>query len=276
MSGVREVSVTDTAAPPTAWPVLRLLACPLCHGSLAPADGVGLVCGSCGRAWSPEQGWLDFRAEEPAEGSWRERQASMEGWYENLITASDQAEYCWRHDYDPLAPTLGKLSGRVLDVGGGNGVVREYLAAAADLVVLDPSPAWLRSEWLEVSKSFPALLSPLTFVLGVAERLPFAAASFDVLLSLFSINHMAEPPRFIEEAGRVLRPGGRLLILMEDAVPTWRDIATPGYRAGWTPSERRSDRSWRTACGCGSGRCTPSICGSARRSCATGWHRSSR
>jgi SAM-dependent methyltransferase len=225
--------------PPPAWPVLNILACPECRGELEPGSGIEVRCRSCGHSWGESEGWLDFRASDTRLNEhWSERQASMEGWYENLITSSRQAEDCWRHDYDPLADVLTELRGRVLDIGGGNGVVRQYLDASAECVVLDPSPQWLRRDWLRVAEWFPALLSPLTFVLGVGERLPFAPASFDAVLALFSINHMAEPARLVREARRVLRPGGRLLIVVEDVEPRWRDLASPGYRAGWTPLRR--------------------------------------
>ena len=163
------------------------------------------------------------------------RQRSMEGWYENLITASTQAEECYRHDYEPLAPSLAKLRGVILDVGGGNGIARQFLNPKVSYIDLDPSDEWLRDDWLEVATFFPALCSPIAFVLGAGERLPFAAECFDAVLSLFSINHAAKPQRLIAEAERVLKPGGRLLLVAEDVEPRWRDLVRPGYRAGWPP-----------------------------------------
>jgi SAM-dependent methyltransferase len=225
--------------PPPAWPVRDLLACPSCQGELSGAPALGLECGGCGARWPETTGWLDFR---PGDGrlgeQWRERQRSMEGWYENLITASDQAEACWRHDYDPLSGLLGELRGLVLDVGGGNGIVRQYLAAGTECVVLDPSAEWLDDDWLAIASAFPALLSPITFVLGVGEQLPFAAESFDAVLSLCSINHAADPASLVREAARVLKPGGRFVLVVEDVEPRWRDLPTRGYRSGWTPVSR--------------------------------------
>jgi hypothetical protein len=106
--------------PAPAWPVLELLACPVCHGSLAPAGADVLACSQCGSRWPERDGWLDFvaGAELPLDDHWVQRQQSMEAWYGNLITASDQAEECHRHDYEPLAPLLGGPLGLVLDVGG--------------------------------------------------------------------------------------------------------------------------------------------------------------
>lgn len=163
----------------------------------------------------------------------------MEAWYENLITNSDQAEVCYRHDYEQLAPVLRELRGLVLDVGGGNGIVRQYLAPdGVHYVGLDPSLEWLREDWLAVSEFFPTLDDPMTFVRGVGEQLPFAGERFDAVLSLFSINHAAEPSKLVAEAHRVLRPGGRLIVVAEDVEPRWPDLARRDYRSGWVPPRR--------------------------------------
>ena len=226
--------------PAPAWPVLELLACPLCREPLRPDGAPALVCEGCGRRWGERRGWLDFAtdAEIPLDDHWARRQQSMEAWYENLITVSDQAEQCYRHDYEPLAPLLRELRGLVLDVGGGNGIVRQYLAPDVRYIDLDPSLEWLRDDWLEVASFFPALSSPITFVRGVGERLPFRSGRMDAVLSLFSINHAADPRGLVREALRVLRANGRLVIVAEDVEPRWRDLAAPGYRAGWVPLSR--------------------------------------
>jgi hypothetical protein len=157
--------MTDRPGPPATWPTLDVLACPLCASPLRPGDPGGLVCGSCGSAWPERDGWLDFRPPpQSLDAQWHKRQRSMEAWYENLITNSDQAEWCWRHDYEPLRPLLAGLRGVVLDVGGGNGVTRQYLDESVDYIDLDPSVEWLREDWLAVSEFFPALVSPITFV----------------------------------------------------------------------------------------------------------------
>ena len=226
--------------PAPAWPVLDLLACPVCREPLRRHDDTGLVCCGCGRQWPERDGWLDFAtdAQAPLDEHWAQRQRSMEGWYENLITASEQAEQCYKHDYEPLAPLLRELRGLVLDVGGGNGIVRQYLAPDVRYIDLDPSLEWLRDDWLEVASFFPALSSPITFVRGVGERLPFRSGRMDAVLSLFSINHAADPRGLVREALRVLRANGRLVIVAEDVEPRWRDLAAPGYRAGWVPLSR--------------------------------------
>jgi SAM-dependent methyltransferase len=212
-----------------------LLACPECHGELSGVNDA-LSCLECGAEWTQREGWLDFRTRgRPDEVDWQQRQRAMEDWYENLFTNSDAAKGCYAHDYEPLAPLLGELRGLILDVGGGNGIARQFLHPDADYMDLDPSPLWLREDWLGVSSSFPGLLSPITFVLGVGERLPIRSASVDAVISLFSINHSADPERVVSESRRVLRTGGRLLVVAEDMEPRWLDLTRRGFRDGWVP-----------------------------------------
>lgn len=52
----------------------------------------------------------------------------------------------------------------------------------------------------------------LRYLAGNAEHLPFGDASFDAVLNLESSHCYPNPPRFLEEVHRVLRPGGHLLL----------------------------------------------------------------
>jgi SAM-dependent methyltransferase len=54
------------------------------------------------------------------------------------------------------------------------------------------------------------------FVGASATHLPFRAGSFDVVLSMFVIEHVVFPARLLDEAWRLLRGGGRLLIVAPD------------------------------------------------------------
>jgi SAM-dependent methyltransferase len=54
------------------------------------------------------------------------------------------------------------------------------------------------------------------FVAALADELPFLPATMDIVLSMFVIEHLAFPARFLDEAWRVLRPTGRLLIVAPD------------------------------------------------------------
>jgi len=83
----------------------------------------------------------------------------------------------------------------------------------------------------------PALATPPTFVRGVAESLPFEAASFDAVLMFWSLNHVADAERAVQEAARILRPGGAALLVLEDMQPRWSDIVERGF---WSHGRRRA------------------------------------
>jgi ubiquinone/menaquinone biosynthesis C-methylase UbiE len=158
------------------------------------------------------------------ERSWPDRQRLMEAWYQEMLTDDMAASAAFRSDLDRFAGKLGQLSGRILDVGGGNGMVRCYLAEPVDYVSVDPSMSWLGPDWTKLSGEWPCLATPLCFVVGLGESLPFIGESFDVTLALWSLNHARRPDVFMTELRRVLRPGGRCLLVLEDMQPRWRDI----------------------------------------------------
>lgn len=97
---------------------------------------------------------------------------------------------------------------RLLDVATGTGLVNraavEILGDAQAAVGLDPSAGMLR----EARK---VLAGPL--VQGQVEELPFHDASFDVLTIGYALRHAADLDVAFRECRRVLKPGGRLIIL---------------------------------------------------------------
>lgn len=64
-----------------------------------------------------------------------------------------------------------------------------------------------------------ALYETRPHVFGDAARLPFADRSFDCVLMLDVLEHVAEPEAALAEAGRVLRKGGQLLVTIPFAYP---------------------------------------------------------
>jgi ubiquinone/menaquinone biosynthesis C-methylase UbiE len=92
---------------------------------------------------------------------------------------------------------------RVLDAGCGNGGVARLLRERAREVVA-----------VDVERFDTWLDEPgLSFHVADAEDLPFADGSFDLLHSKDSLHHMERPERALVEYRRVLKPGGRALIV---------------------------------------------------------------
>ncbi|MDR1605665.1 MAG: class I SAM-dependent methyltransferase [Streptococcaceae bacterium] len=105
----------------------------------------------------------------------------------------------------------------VLDVGSATGKLLQMLAqkSAIEGTGLDIAPRM--TELAQVT--YPAF----AFVTGSAMQLPFAAQQFDVIICSASFHHFPEPERFLAEALRTLKPGGRLVIA-EIRIPVGRRL----------------------------------------------------
>lgn len=90
-------------------------------------------------------------------------------------------------------------TGLGLEIGVGSG---RFAAPLGVQVGVDPSPAMLAH----------AAARGILAVQGMAERLPFAEASFDHALVVTTLCFVDSAPRMLAEARRVLKPGGRLVI----------------------------------------------------------------
>lgn len=118
----------------------------------------------------------------------------------------DLAEYD-SYDLRPFTLALPReLAGlRALDAGGGTGRWAVRLARRGAVVTLvDPAPAMLK---LARRKG-----GGFQTVLGSIEALPFADASFDIVLCAFVLGYCEDLPQALGELVRVLVPGGLLLI----------------------------------------------------------------
>jgi demethylmenaquinone methyltransferase/2-methoxy-6-polyprenyl-1,4-benzoquinol methylase len=118
---------------------------------------------------------------------------------------------------DWLAPRPGQ---RLLDVAGGTGdIAFRFLkrAPTATATVLDMTESML----VEGRKRAEAdrLADRLDWVVGDAMALPFAAGSFDVYTISFGIRNVTRIADALSEAFRVLRPGGRLMVLEFSRIP---------------------------------------------------------
>ena len=129
---------------------------------------------------------------------------------------------------DLLAPRPGE---HVLDIGAGPGLLAHDLALlvgeAGRVVALDRAPAMLA-----LAERRLAGLPQAACLAGDATALELADASFDAAVSTQVYEYVRDMPRALAELHRVLKPGGRALILDTD----WRSCV-------WHASDpKRMDR----------------------------------
>ncbi|MGX9352572.1 bifunctional demethylmenaquinone methyltransferase/2-methoxy-6-polyprenyl-1,4-benzoquinol methylase UbiE [Shimia sp. W99] len=118
---------------------------------------------------------------------------------------------------DWLAPRPGQ---RLLDVAGGTGDISfRFLKRAGHghATVLDLTEPMLvegrkRAEADQMAES-------LNWVVGDAMALPFEDNTFDVYTISFGIRNVTRPQEALNEAYRVLKPGGRLMVLEFSQIP---------------------------------------------------------
>jgi MPBQ/MSBQ methyltransferase len=168
----------------------------------------------------------------------------------------------WTEAMRTAALALARLDDRALDtldVGAGTGFTTEGIVARVDagrVVMLDQSPHQLGR-----SRS-RAALAACRRLLGDAEALPFADASFDRYVSAGSVEYWPDPPRAIAEAHRVLRRGGVALVV--GPVPPPNRLARALARAWMLFPAEEEYRAWFERAGFGDVRVVP---------LAPEWHR---
>jgi demethylmenaquinone methyltransferase/2-methoxy-6-polyprenyl-1,4-benzoquinol methylase len=111
---------------------------------------------------------------------------------------------------------------RVLDVASGSGdLARAFAARGAEVWMSDvngPMLARGRDRMLDAGRIAPAVRCD-------AERLPFPAATFDCVSVGFGLRNMTRKDAALAEMTRVLKPGGRLLVLEFSKV--WEPLRKP-------------------------------------------------
>jgi len=154
-------------------------------------------------------------------GSYRDEEAGGET---EAARLQRQAASVWVREREALEAVGLPRGGALLDVGCGTGaplarVIADFAPRLA--VGVDRSVAHLARA---------AAVAPVVRADG--GHLPFASATFDAVMMRFVLRHAPSPRALLAEAARVLRPGGRLVVvdadddslLLDPAPPSWPSL----------------------------------------------------
>src|SRR5262249_28625283 len=124
-------------------------------------------------------------------------------------------DYWWNPDFLALMGRRLALDRvhDVLDVGCGVGHWGQLLAGvlpkSARVQGVDPDPSWV--EQAVARAAARGLADRFRYQVAIAEKLPFADASFDLVTCQTVLIHVPDPGAAIDEMIRVTRPGGLIL-----------------------------------------------------------------
>lgn len=134
----------------------------------------------------------------------------------------------WRHSLHIFRDVVdrGLLAGmRVLDIGCGHAdFLAPVYARTSYTVGLDPDHYALDRNTIIRHR-----------LVGLADDLPFADASFDLVIAVWLLEHLAQPEQTFYEIHRVIKPGGKTIFLTPNAwnYNTWIIRFTPQWLHGW-------------------------------------------
>jgi ArsR family transcriptional regulator len=140
------------------------------------------------------------------------RRAHQEQYF-NLIAGKLGKHHCPGRSWEAIGHLALRLIPRitVADLGAGEGLVSQLLARRAEKVwCIDNSP-----RMVEVGTDLAARngLANLTYKLGDIESVPLPDKSVDLAILSQALHHAQHPQSAVNEAARILRPGGQLLVL---------------------------------------------------------------
>jgi ArsR family transcriptional regulator len=147
-------------------------------------------------------------------------------------------KYCPGRSWEAVGRLLLSLAPRQVyaDLGAGEGLISQLLAARAKKVIaLDHSP-----KMVEVGRELAKRsgLKNLEYRQGDLENPPIRPGSVDVAILSQALHHAVKPPRALEAAEKILRPGGTILILdlVEHSFEAARELYADVW-LGFAPAE---------------------------------------
>ena len=123
---------------------------------------------------------------------------------------------------------------RFLDIGCGGGLLTEPMARlGAEITGIDPSEKNIATASVHASEQDLAI----DYRAMTAEALAETGATFDVILNMEVIEHVADPQAFVRTCARLLKPGGLIFVATLNRTLKSFGLAIIGaeYVLGWLP-----------------------------------------
>lgn len=133
--------------------------------------------------------------------------------YFNLIAGRLGKNYCPGRSWEAIGHLALRLTPQIeiADLGAGEGLLSQLLAARARQVwCIDNSPRMVEVGTALARKND---LVNLTYKLGDIESVPLLDRSVDLAILSQALHHAQHPQSAVDEAFRILRPGGQVLVL---------------------------------------------------------------
>lgn len=154
------------------------LRCPVCQSKKLEENPAGWRCGSCGAEFPSVNNGFNFITPAMRAGF-------------NIEDNEKPSDHAYNPSAMQLIAECERVGGMALDCGSG---ARDFI-----------SPNLVQCEIMPYDN---------VDILAIAQNLPFADDSFDIVLSFDVLEHVSDPFQSARELARVLKPGGRLYIDM--------------------------------------------------------------
>ena len=150
----------------------------------------------------------------------------MIGWLYDLLAGRAERAGIGQLRRDLLAD----LEGVVVEIGSGTGASLPYYERAMRVVAVEPDESMARRLPAKIQEANV----PIEVVSARAQALPFPDESFDAAVATFVLCSVEDQADALAEARRVLRPGGKLVVLEhvlgEGGTARWQNRLTPLHR----------------------------------------------
>ncbi|MBT3433290.1 MAG: class I SAM-dependent methyltransferase [Nitrospinaceae bacterium] len=167
----------------------------------------------------------NFWEKNPVASAGISHEPGTEEFYLAFEEAREEVEPTWLRD--KVYGFSEYSSKRVLDIGCGNGyVLSKYARGGADVWGID-----LTRKSVELSRRrFSLEKLDGHFLVGNAEELPYPDGHFDLVTSMGVLHHVPSFEKAVSEIRRVLRPGGRFLMMVYHRDSFYHNVVFPLYR----------------------------------------------